>query len=91
MTRQKTQPQSFEAHWRTVAVTIILGLLSWQATKVVTGQEELIVKLNELTVTIAELKVRLDTVATLNNDLRGVEHRVTILEQRIRQHEMGVK
>lgn len=83
------QPVGLEAHWRTVAVTIILGILSWQAVRVVEGQERLLVKLNELNVSMAEVKVKLVSVNELTSELRGVEHRLTILETRLHKHEQG--
>lgn len=82
---------SLEAHWRTVAVTVILALLSWQAVKVVEGQERLIVKLNELNVSMAEVKVKLSSVNNLVSDVREMEHRITVLETRLKKHEKGIK
>lgn len=74
---------SLESHWKTVAVTIILGLLAWQATKVVSGQERLLSELQGITIQMAEMKVRLEEVRSLRNDVNDIDHRVTILEQHI--------
>jgi hypothetical protein len=85
----KKQVVGLEAHWRTLAITLILGLLSWQAVRVVEGQERLIIKLNELNVSMAEVKVKLSNVNALVTEVKSIEHRLTILETRLHKHEQG--
>jgi len=80
---------AIETHWRTLAVTVILGLLSWQGIRFVEGQGKVIMELNALNVSMAEVKVRLINVNSLITETKKIEHRLTILEERVRKHEKG--